>query len=329
MHLGQASWPVVYDTDDRRELVLAPSEALRRFGEQSVVALIDDATLNGAAASDASALFALPTWGEREDLCDEVRFRDQPSVASCSGVLVDRDLVLTAGHCARNLDCEALSLVFGYHYIGDEALPTLGPEDVYRCAEVLSFETRAALSDRDYGWIRLDRRVSSDKRAAVIAPLSKPIVPGELLQAYGFSGGVPLKIEPDVAAHEATPAAGSYFLAALDAFAGASGGPLIRADGSVVGTLALGAMDYAPTAAGCNDVHVLPATEPAEQITYAARALEGLCRDAPDTPLCRAPHDNACAFRARPATPGCSGVFLVGLLLIQRARRRRAGLSAH
>ncbi len=32
-------------------------------------------------------------------LCAEEPFVDQPAVASCSGVLIDEDLVLTVGHC--------------------------------------------------------------------------------------------------------------------------------------------------------------------------------------------------------------------------------------
>lgn len=320
---------MVYGTDDRRELVLAPSDALRRFGAESVVALIEDQRLQGTAPDNAGSLFGLSTWGERDFLCDGVRFREQPAVATCSGVLVDADLVLTAGHCARNLDCDALNVVFGYHYIEGDGLPELGPDDVYRCGEVLSFETRAALSNLDYGWLRLDRAVSSDKQPAAIASPFESVEPGEVLQAFGFGGGVPLKFEPDVSVLEATPPSPDYFVALLDAFRGASGGPLIRDDGSVVGTLALGEVDYELGEAGCNELRVLPESDAAEQITYAARALQGLCRDAPDTPLCRAPPSEGCTLGARSATHTWDGVlFSAALVLFIRARRSLAARRA-
>jgi trypsin-like peptidase len=316
---------VVYGTDDRRELYEVQSDRLRDFGAQTVVALIDDAALEAKGPSGARAAFEATSWGERRQLCSSVRFAEQPAAAACSGVLVGSDLVLTAGHCARQLNCDALSIVFGYGYLEGGAEPALADEQVFRCAEVLSFEIESEISRLDYGWLRLDRRVSSSQRPATLARVAAGADVDEPLIAFGFGGGVPLKVQPDVRVRDARTDELDYFVAALDAFEGASGGPVIRADGSVVGVLAQGRADYVESDAGCREVAVLDEDDAAEAVTYAFRALEGLCRDAPDDALCSGLFDEA---------PGCSiGVdserrtasWLPLLLALMLARRRNDG----
>src|SRR5262245_12414185 len=99
---GATSESVVYDADDRVEAYdVEPSVAA------SMVALIDASALGDA--DD------LPPWERvwstlsleaRAGVCDDTRFADQPAPVACTGALVGSDLVLTAGHCARNLACE-------------------------------------------------------------------------------------------------------------------------------------------------------------------------------------------------------------------------------
>jgi hypothetical protein len=321
--LSRLSQPVIYGTDDRRELYDAPSDRVRDFGAQTVVALIEDAALEGHGLSGARAAFEAPSWSERRQLCESVRFGEQPAAATCSGVLVDRDLVLTAGHCARQLDCESLSVVFGYHYLEGGGVPVLADEQIYRCAEVLSFEVESEVSRMDYGWLRLDRRVSESQRPAALTPIAAAVELDEALLAFGFGGGVPLKVQPDVRVADARSDQLDYFVMALDAFEGASGGPVIRADGTVVGVLAQGRADYVETDQACRGVAVLDESESAEVVTYAFRALDGLCRDAPDS--------SPCSSQNPGEVPGCSlnavssrhtlSWMLLGLALVLARRR--------
>jgi hypothetical protein len=318
---------VVYATDDRLELYLAPTGALREFGRRSVVALVNDAALAATSGSEPTALFSAPSWQERRNLCDAAPFAAQPAAASCSGVLVAKDLILTAGHCARNLDCGSVSVVFGYYYEREGEPAPLSADDVYRCADVPVFEVPSLRGDVDYGFVRLDRPASADKRPAALAVAATPVDATAPLYAFTFGGGVPLKLEPHVQVRDPRPYDLDYFVAALDSFEGASGGPLIGEDGRVVGVVSSGLDDYVPTAAGCVDVAVLPESEAAEHVTYAFRAAAGFCRDAPGTePFCsesvggaRAP---SCSLGVAAGT-GRAWLSVIGLLLMGRSSSAR------
>src|SRR6266850_2085585 len=62
------------------------------------------------------ALLIAPSWGDAKGLCPGERFSVQPAAAFCSGVLVDWDLVLTAGHCARVYALGDFVVAFDYFY---------------------------------------------------------------------------------------------------------------------------------------------------------------------------------------------------------------------
>jgi hypothetical protein len=165
---------VVYADDDRTELHAA-EPALRAFGERSVVALIDAAALAGV-GSDPRAAFSMPSSGGRRNLCAGVRYAEQPAAASCTGVLVDHDFVMTAGHCARSLACENLSLLFGYYYDDDARERTLSSSDVYACANVVTFEIpslRETSTTASFGWIARFLRTNTQRSSSVAPPRSK------------------------------------------------------------------------------------------------------------------------------------------------------------
>lgn len=321
---------VVYGEDDRAELH-AVNTTLRAIGERSVAALIDTAAPSGVGA-DPRAFFSAPSWGERRKLCSGVRFAEQPAVASCTGVLVDDDLVMTAGHCARSLACETLLLVFGYYYGDDGAERALSSSDVYSCAEVVTFEVPSVRGSLDYGFIRLDRSVSPDKHPVTVEHRAVS-VDGERLGALGFSGGVPLKAHAGETAHDARREALDYFTTALDVFEGASGGPVIRADGTVVGIVAAGSDDYTVTADDCLVPSVLPASAAIERATYAFQAVAGLCEQSTASErLCRHSPAGAgsCSFSGylrRDFALGAASVVLsalgVALTRLRRAPARR------
>jgi len=281
LELSQVSEAVVYGADDRHELYEAPTDALRHLGERSVVALIEDQTLAAAGALGRTSPFDAPSWAERRRLCGDVRFSEQPAAATCSGALVDDDLVLTAGHCARNLDCGKLGVYFGYYYGADGQTAELDSDDVYRCAESVSFEVPSEIEHLDYGWLRLDRSVSKDKQPLRIEG-AIGAVGDTTLTLLDFGGGIPLKFQTRVHVLDDRHGELDYFLTAADAFEGSSGGPLVREDGTVVGILAGGNPDYVTDKSGCLEVQVLAESAAAERATYAFQALAGLCRDSPE-----------------------------------------------
>src|SRR6185369_10025836 len=94
--VGHGSAPLVYGKDDRVEPWQETDAALRTLAS-SAVAIVEPRLLrfprNGASGSDIVEVSAAPlrAW---DDYCAGTPFVDEPTAASCSGVLIDDDLVL-------------------------------------------------------------------------------------------------------------------------------------------------------------------------------------------------------------------------------------------
>ena len=176
------------------------------------------------------------------NLCPEEQFSNEKSTALCSGFLIDRDLLLTAGHCVgRDLSCPRNRWVFGLY----KETQTLGPLNIYKCAEVISTTSRNESHDqkptRDYALIRLDRPVVG-RRPLLLAGGEKIPDTADLVM-LGYPSGLPAKItENGKILDNSHP---DYFLSDLDAFTGNSGGPVIdKKTGLVEGIVFFGSIDY-------------------------------------------------------------------------------------
>ena len=55
------------------------------------------------------------TFGDVYKFCTQESFLDQKLFSYCSGTLIDKNKILTAGHCVRGLkDCKAIRVAFDY-----------------------------------------------------------------------------------------------------------------------------------------------------------------------------------------------------------------------
>lgn len=101
------------------------------------------------------------TLAEKEDLCDDEPFVDQPAWGSCSAFLVAADAVVTAGHCIAYRSVDDMKVVFDYAYYqlpDDPAAIRVPAEQVYGVSEVVASETTACT--HDWAVLRLDREVT-------------------------------------------------------------------------------------------------------------------------------------------------------------------------
>jgi hypothetical protein len=312
----------IYGQDDRRELFEVDDPELRLLGERSVVAMVAQTALRegpGTIRLEGSTL------GERVQLCEGERFREQLSVVKCTGVLIGPDLVLTAGHCLDRLPCAAMRVVQGFWYSGPDALNHLSPESVYRCAEVLAtrVDPPTAARQRDYAWIRLDRRgVPAEALALAVHQSMKK---GELVTTIGHPSGLPAKTATGLVS-EPRDSNGDFFLTALDTFHGNSGSPVFDSGRRLVGILARGEEDYLPTDAGCSAIlrRDESPVSAQEEVSYLGPALDGLCDDprhesACDTVLAGAP--GGCALAQRGS--GDPTAVVASLLLVVSLALRR------
>ncbi|MEZ4338272.1 MAG: serine protease [Sandaracinaceae bacterium] len=284
--LGATSEPVVYGADDRRE-VYEVDAAWQALVRGSIVALVSADKIDASDPNDIRLRGS--TLGEEMGLCSDVRFREQPAVADCSGTLIDDDLVLTAGHCVPSSGaCSDIRMVFDFHYAASGRLETISSSDVFTCERVLV--NGLADSEVDYAVVQLDRRVGPEHTPAPVVGGRTARTMGDPLTLIGYGTGIPAKVESGGRVTDPRASTLDNFEASLDAFGGHSGSGVFDSERRLVGILVGGAEDfamrgdctiYASWAEG-----TLP-PEGAEAVTYPHHAIERLCASGHSSPrLC-------------------------------------------
>lgn len=195
-------------------------------------------------------------------LCSNERFAQQPILAECSGFLVAKDVIMTAGHCVTDMnDCKSFSWVFGYEMSAQRGNPQeLDRKNVYQCKQII---TRSLNNGIDYAIIRLDR--ATDREPVTLAPKGQMAKVGTSLMMMGYPSGLPLKITDNA---QILKTEKHLLITNLDAFHVNSGSPVFDArTNTVVGILVAGADDYKETTRGCNVVNVLEMKRGEEAVT--------------------------------------------------------------
>lgn len=255
-HAAQG-YRAIYGEDNRREVyesspahqLLAKSTAVMvakskikplysRFRSTSMT--LRQTTLGG----DYSQLISILGSGSlpfRAKSCSDVKFRDQPRPAECSGFLIAPDLMVTAGHCVMTEKfCEDYKWVFDFKLDKDTqtAGVNMNADSIYSCKKVISY-TRTDIDD--YGVFQLDRKVTG--RAPLKVRSEGLVAPDQKIFVIGSPMGLPIKVATDATVTENNSK--QYFVTDLDTFSGNSGSAVFNADTEVVeGILVRGSEDY-------------------------------------------------------------------------------------
>ncbi len=252
---------VIYGEDNRTEVHLAKNPLLREAA-YSTAAMIAKENLF---SEQGGVVIKAPLLKEIYKLCSTEKFREQISAANCSGTLIDKDLILTAGHCysSAGLDCKGYRWVFDFRATSSKQSTVTVPESsVYKCKEIVAIKDDRK-TNIDYALIRLDRPV--EDRAPVRMRMSGTILPQAKLGAIGHPRGVPTKIADS---GEILENQVNYMRSNLDTYTNNSGsGVFNEQTGELEGILISGKTDFVSDSSGCLKSQTLPPSEGGEYIT--------------------------------------------------------------
>ena len=265
--LGARQEAVLNGVDNRKE-VFELNDTVRNTLMASSAALVysnhliwgDSKSLRLKAESASAAL----------NLCDDEPFADEPCAAFCSAVLIDDDLVLTAGHCLGGTAaqatqvCQNLQAVFGYALLAKAQLPTLAGDRVFSCRRVV-------LLGPEFAIFQLDRRAAAPLTPAQVA--GTIVRSGDQLIVASYTAGLPLKVELEASVTSALP--DGSFVVASDTCFGSSGGALFTQSLELVGLFERGEPDWV-NSGSCSRAR--QSTAPAEEGRSVLTAYDSLCK---------------------------------------------------
>ena len=232
---------VIYGSDNRKDLYEVTNPLHAKLAE-STVALVrrSDTTQT---SSGMVRIFA-GTLEQSMGVCRKERFYDQPTGAFCSGSLIGKNLLLTAGHCITSMsDCQSTNFVFGYGVTKKGTYPSYVPEaDVVGCKNIIYRiqEGRGA----DFALIELDRPITHREPLKLAQrTVNNELKRGEKLLMIGHPSGLPTKVEDGGSVRDNSPK--GYFSATTDSYGGNSGSAVFNlATGEIEGVLVRGETDF-------------------------------------------------------------------------------------
>ncbi|HEY0469197.1 MAG TPA: serine protease [Polyangiaceae bacterium] len=299
MSTARVRAPLIYDDDGRREYYEVVDPLVSARFERSSVVLTRNEFIDQQEGRTSSAA---PIWGARANICPGEAFSEQPGAAFCSGVLLDWDLVLTAGHCVHLFALSQFSVVFGYYY--RESTELNPNQSVATPVEIVAeaLDPEGVEPRLDYAWLRLARPVGSPYAPAPVYSKPAALAAGDGFTTIGAPGGVPLKFD-DTGTVAVVREQRDFFTGRVDTSVGWSGGAAYDTNLVLLGILSRGGQDYVATPEGCNLVVHASSAEPAdEQFTYGNRAVDALCAKQPTRALCRAECDPFCELKKEPTS---------------------------
>jgi V8-like Glu-specific endopeptidase len=249
---GTFSTESVYGTDTRKDIYEVKDPGLLKAADASVALFKFWDLSEGSHHTDISG----KKLRKSQNLCEGEKFADQLTSAYCSGTLIAKDLVLTAGHCVKHeLFCAGIRVVFGYELDSAGADPSrVDSSQVYSCSRVVALYNES--NGRDFAVIELDRAVGDHVPAELRRGADRPAV-GTPLFTVGYPSGLPKKVATGATLRKLER---GKFVSNLDTFVNNSGSPVFNATtGLVEGVLIGGDDDYVlDKKLQCNRVKVSP-----------------------------------------------------------------------
>jgi len=152
------STKVIYGTDGRLDIYQVRNPLHKRL------ALSTAAMISTSKLKKSRGIFSISHTKTLEDganICPSELFSQQPMLAGCSGFLVGKDILVSAGHCFKGTSsgsCNKNSWLFGLEMQSHNKinLKNIPAKNVYKCKKVIMAKLTGS---EDFAVIQLDREV--------------------------------------------------------------------------------------------------------------------------------------------------------------------------
>lgn len=232
---------VIYGKDDRKDLYEVTNPLYLKLAASTVVLVkTGDITQTSSGVMKVNAQSFQDTMG----VCKKEKFSDQPSGGFCSGTLIAKNIMLTAGHCITSAsDCAATKFVFGYDVAKKGKFPSEVPEvDVVGCKSII-YRIQEG-EGADFGLIELDRNITTREPVKLAQrTTTNELSKGAQLLMIGHPAGIPTKIDDGAKVRDPSPS--GFLVANTDSYGGNSGSGVFNLQtGELEGVLVRGEQDY-------------------------------------------------------------------------------------
>jgi hypothetical protein len=230
----------LYEDDSRIDLYQTKNKVILK-ASQAIAYQVDKHELRGWTFRRFWKIVTQPF--SELSICTDTKFVDQYYVREgCSGVLIDEDILLTAGNCITEHYCwnDLYYWVFDYELQNkDQLIEKLPKKDFYKCDEVLTraFDPQSGLS---YALLKLKKKVVGRKP---ISLSDKLLIPSDTeLMTLGHPKGLALKLATGARVYDQNE---THFLINSDITGESKGSSIINSKtGELEGILIYGSKNY-------------------------------------------------------------------------------------